>query len=808
MDNILDMVDDYILILDKHWNIKFCNKKLLTKLKYNLDDLKNNSFDKIIVWENTKLNKNIEDISIYNNLEINIDLLSKFNKEISIYSNTKISDFKGEECIFFIGRDICEKSYKREDLEKILDTLPFNSWLKNMNGEYVYLNESYAKELKDNRLNILGKKTKEYWNKEMSKSFNAMDFEVMQSKKNQLTEKYSKCGEAELWVEVYKAPILNNENDVEYIVGFTKDITLRKKQEKEMYIKNKEMYIKNKEINNSDNIQMKANTKDDIKDVISNIGENIVSYFQCDGLSFLFLNKEKSSLDIAINCGEICKHKPSEEMLKYDLNELNYTDYLDIISNIKDINNELLKNYMLINKIENIGIYKIAFNDETMGFLVLKFLENSTVKFNKFDYLKTIASNIATMIKSHTLSKELQDEFEKRKEIEHELELFLDISVDLVARGNLSGEIKHVNSNWSKTLGWSEEELLSMKMFDIIDSEFKTDYRRRIDNVNDDSGCIVNKMICKDGSRKWLECNYKVLRSEDKYIITAKDITEQRKQEEERKFLEKAIEMESLKNEFFANISHEFRTPLNIILGTMQLMKKNIENNRISYHESLNLESHINYIKQNSYRLLRLVNNLIDITCIDSGYYELQLGNHNIVSTVENITLSVAQYIKDQGINLVFDTNCEEQIIACDPDKIERIVLNLLSNSIKYTDKDGYIYVELEADEDRVKVSVKDNGVGMPKEKLEVIFDRFKKIDNNLNRKCEGSGIGLSLVKSLVELQNGKIYVDSELGVGSVFTFELPIGLVDDGEDIISYRDISKSTQIEKCNIEFSDIYS
>ena len=463
---------------------------------------------------------------------------------------------------------------------------------------------------------------------------------------------------------------------------------------------------------------------------------------------------------------------------------------------------------MNINAIENIAIYNIAFHGETFGYLVLKYLESGNLKFNKYDYLKTISQNIATIIKTHTLSKELQDEFDKRTRIEDELELFLDISVDLIARCNVAGNINHINKNWTKALGWHEDELLSMNILDLIHGDFKEEYKKILNSNEDYIGCTNIKLICKDGNYKWVEFNYKILREKDTFVITVKDISEKRRQEKERKLLEEAVHIESLKNEFFANISHEFRTPLNIILGTMQLMKRNIEKDKITWDSSLNLESHIDYIKQNSYRLLRLVNNLIDITCIDSGYYKLQLGNYNIVSIVENITLSVAQYIKDKGLNLIFDTNYEEKIIACDPDKIERIMLNFLSNAIKYSKKDGSIYVELDIDESRVKVSVKDDGLGISQDKLEVIFDRFKRIDDKLNRKCEGSGIGLSLVKSLVELHNGIIYVESEIGVGSEFTFELPVGIIEDESSIILEREISKSSQIEKCNIEFSDIYS
>ena len=804
MQNILDIVDDYIIVLDKNWNIQFCNKKVLSKLKFNLGELKDKSIENLIHIKADDLEIDIEAVDRQKSIEVYLDLYSKTKEKIPVYSEVILNDLDGKELIFIVSKDRCEKYYKREELEKILENMQLNCWLKNMNGEYIYLNESYAKELDDDRLNILGKKTEQYWNDEMCDSFTSMDREVIQSKKYQLTESYSKNGDSDLWVETYKAPILNKNDEVEYIVGFTKDITLQKKLESKIY-------INNKEINNLSNILMNTNTKNSIYELLKNVCENIQDYFECDGVTIYLADDEKKYLNTAMQCGVSSVFEVSNNILKLNLdNYIDLPDYKHInnIKHIQDIEYENLKQHMKRNKIENVGIYKISFNDEIIGFLVLKFLENTTLKFNKFDYLKTIASNIATMIKSHTLSKDLQGEFSKRREIENELQLLLDISVDLIARGDLNGDIKNVNNKWEKTLGWSEDELLSMNIGDIIHEDFKDGYMRIMNGQADDNGFRVSKMICKDGSIKWIEINYKIIREEDKFIITAKDISEQKKQEEERKTLKEVVQMESLKNEFFANISHEFRTPLNIILGTMQLMQRNIENNKITWDESLNLKSHINYIKQNSYRLLRLVSNVIDITSIESGYYQLQLGNYNIVDIVENITLSVAQYTKDHGINLIFDTNFEEKIMACDPEKIERVVLNLLSNAIKCTGAKGSIYVNLQVDGEIVRVSVKDDGVGISKDKLDIIFDRFKKIDNSLNRKSEGSGIGLSLVKSLVELQEGKIYVDSDLGKGSEFTFELPVRLIDDNSQITLNREISKSTQIEKCNIEFSDIYS
>ena len=164
----------------------------------------------------------------------------------------------------------------------------------------------------------------------------------------------------------------------------------------------------------------------------------------------------------------------------------------------------------------------------------------------------------------------------------------------------------------------------------------------------------------------------------------------------------------------------------------------------------------------------------------------------------------MAQYANDKGISLIFDTDCEELITACDPDKIERILLNLLSNSIKNTDVGGNIFVSLTSNEDVVSISVKDNGNGIPSDKLSKIFDRFEQVDKCLNRSYEGSGIGLSLVHSLVDMHNGSIAVNSKLGFGSEFKFTIPNNLVSNTSEC---NCIVSENRIERCNIEFSDIY-
>ncbi len=296
--------------------------------------------------------------------------------------------------------------------------------------------------------------------------------------------------------------------------------------------------------------------------------------------------------------------------------------------------------------------------------------------------------------------------------------------------------------------------------------------------------------------------------------FVVRDISERRrievilkKAEQEMALYKESVEYDRIKTEFFANMSHEIRTPLNLILSALQLMSMNIKGKE-TIEDAGKLTRYTDIMKQNCYRLLRLVNNLIEITKLDSGYLEPNFKNENIVSLVEDIVLSVAHYVEDKSLNLSFDTNEEEMIMACDADMLERIILNLLSNSIKYTEPGDHIDVIMDVQSEKVKIHVKDSGKGIPEDKQEIVFERFTQVDKLLTRTSEGSGIGLSLVKGLVEVQGGIVYLNSKYGDGSEFIIELPVKKLEYGEN--SFEEVAASQaqeRVERINIEFSDIY-
>ncbi|ERI90889.1 PAS domain S-box protein [Clostridiales bacterium oral taxon 876 str. F0540] len=262
------------------------------------------------------------------------------------------------------------------------------------------------------------------------------------------------------------------------------------------------------------------------------------------------------------------------------------------------------------------------------------------------------------------------------------------------------------------------------------------------------------------------------------------------------------IELEKiakLKDEFFTVISHELRTPLTIIYSSLQLAY-DIYSNEISE----NIDKTLRRIDQNCSRLLKLINNILDLSKAEAGFLTLNNCWFDIVSVTEGITASVNLYAKSKGIELIFDTNEEEVLVCLDKEKYERILLNFLSNAVKFTPEGKQILVTIEDDKNNITLSVKDEGIGIPEDKLNYIFDRFAQVNTSLSRRAEGTGIGLSLVQKLVEYMNGDIKVKSKEGIGSEFFVRFNKISLQSKPQLVT--ETIGSNISEKIDIEFSDI--
>jgi len=251
------------------------------------------------------------------------------------------------------------------------------------------------------------------------------------------------------------------------------------------------------------------------------------------------------------------------------------------------------------------------------------------------------------------------------------------------------------------------------------------------------------------------------------------------------------------KTEFLSNIANDIKKPINAIFET----NNKLIDNKIKYN-SENINNHTRLVKQNCYRLIKLLNNVEYVSRIDNGTCSLQLRKCDIVKLIDNIVKISKNYTDKKGINISFKSDINKRVLVLDIDKVEKIILNILSNAIKFTDTGGKIDINLYMEDEKVCISIKDTGIGIPKDKIETIFENFEQVDTTLSRGNEGTGMGLSVVKKLANLNNIDIEVESELNNGSEFKLILPNNILSKN---IKLQD--KFSQNEKIEIEFSDIY-
>lgn len=383
---------------------------------------------------------------------------------------------------------------------------------------------------------------------------------------------------------------------------------------------------------------------------------------------------------------------------------------------------------------------------------------------------------------------------------------------------SMNGKNVFTNMAGVKIMGAeSREEVYKRDILDYINIDIKALTEQHIDGIIDSDevfSMIEQKIIRLDGKSIDIEavCSMVPYKGENAVMSVVRDISERKRNEELRnkidenmKLVRETLEYDKIKTQFFANISHEIKTPLNIIIGTLQLFEliMNGQNIEESYDK---LMKYTSIMRQNCLRLLRMLSNLIYITEIDSGFVEMHIGNHDLVQIVRDITSAAARFIEGKGIKLETNIELEWLETACDPEKIKRVLLNLLSNAVKFTEEGDEISISLYKNGEYAYISVKDTGIGIPDEMKEVIFQRFRQVDKSFTRKCEGSGIGLSLVKSLVEMHGGMIAVVSDYGKGSEFIVKLPIWLTENDELALTAEESTNSC-MDMVSIEFSDIY-
>ena len=671
------------------------------------------------------------------------------------------------------------RTYTIEDLEELLDNIPYEVWIKDKEGRHKYINKISAERMGFNKEDIIGKTDYDFRPSEMAESCTEGDRGVLSTGKSSLVEDRIYVGDEEKWFEIYKTVLYAEDNCKENLIGGIARYTNIHKSKSDEII---ESYL---EITN--NLEFKdRDTKWEILDRFKTI-------IAADDVALYLYDKSNEKMGLETHLGD----HDVIFVQKYILSNESSNTYFDM-------NNYMLKEELTGNSTKY--IYPIINKNKLLGSLQIYF-ENNPINIHE-EIIKYTCTILAFICENKSLENNLKDELKKSRYIEKKLGMVINTAIDIYAIAQKDGEsLKWIETSkkCDEIIGWSCEELNSRFYLEFIHPEDKDKIIQLMNKHCKEVYDINFRILCKNNQYKLISFNWNTI-DDKKFIVTGKDITNLEKLQNDKKSLQQAVEIESLKTQFFANISHEFKTPLNIILSAVQLMINCSEPNTFNYDKFM---TYMKSIKQNSYRLLKLANNMIDITKIDDGFYDINLDNYNIVEVVENIVQSVAAYIKNNNRTIIFDTSEEEIITACDPDKIEKIVLNLLSNSLKFTSSNGNIYIKMEVNSECSKVilKVRNDGPVIRKEESLRIFERFTQSEDLLTRSAEGTGIGLALVKSLVELHNGTIYVNTMIDKGTEFCIELPIRKIINNK-INHVLDKNLNSRVEKFNIEFSDTYN
>jgi PAS domain S-box-containing protein len=362
-----------------------------------------------------------------------------------------------------------------------------------------------------------------------------------------------------------------------------------------------------------------------------------------------------------------------------------------------------------------------------------------------------------------------------RKKAEEELNKIFTLSEDLICIVTLQGKILKVNPAFERALGYKQEEFLEKSLFDFM---YSADIERTINAVkeklehNEPTINLENRYVCKDGSFKWFSWISQPLYDKGIAFSIARDITSSKFYEKELiKAKEKAEESDRLKSAFLSNMSHEIRTPMNGILGFSKMLEENLLVEK--------RKQYINYIHSSVNQLLTIINDIIDFSKIEASHLRLNINDFDLNKLIDDLydqfeSERLAQGKNNLVISFSKGLNNPDCYIEGDDVRIRQVLSNLLSNAIKFTHKGTVEFGYKLINKDILNIYVKDTGVGISKNKQNIVFEKFRQEDESFTRQYGGTGLGLAISKGLVALMGGEIGVKSEKNKGSLFYFTIP----------------------------------
>ena len=354
------------------------------------------------------------------------------------------------------------------------------------------------------------------------------------------------------------------------------------------------------------------------------------------------------------------------------------------------------------------------------------------------------------------------------------LQIF-ELSPDLIGMGNLEGFFTRINSAFGRLLGYSDEEFLSKPFLAFVhEGDISRTAQALSEAVEGKQLLLVeNRYRCKDGSYKWIEWRVRVVSLENRFYAVGRDITQQKEAENRlERAIDKADRANRAKSEFLANMSHEIRTPLSGLVAMAKVLQDtNLDGRQSEYANAILLSAE---------NLVQILNDILDLTKIESGHITISDTNFSLEALLAHCESLFQPLAEAKGLGFHMEKATQGHgWVRGDKIRLYQVIANLVSNAIKFTERGGVncrvSLVEQGETGYLLKVSVQDTGLGISPAEKERIFDRFTQLSGGFSKRYAGTGLGLTISKSLVELMQGRIGLESVPGKGSRFHFELPL---------------------------------